>query len=97
GGRGGRGLVPAKRPALEDRMQRIDENEAARQIETACPAALAKAADQIVLGQAGQALANQPVDQVQSGRQLHTPLCRVIMPDERFCGTTPRTHRTMAM
>jgi len=39
-------------------MQRIDEDQAARQIEAACPAALAKAADQIVLGQTGQALAN---------------------------------------
>jgi hypothetical protein len=29
----GFGVVPAKSPALEDRMQRIDENEAARQIE----------------------------------------------------------------
>ncbi len=80
------GVVPAKSAPLEDRMQRIDEDEAARQIETACPAALAKAANQIVLGQAGQALANQPVDQVQSGHELHKPLCRVIMPDERLGG-----------
>ena len=78
------GVVPAKPAALENRMQRIDEEEAARQIDTPCPAALAKAANQIVLGQAGQTLANQPVDQVQSGHKLHKPLCRVIMPDERL-------------
>jgi hypothetical protein len=38
---------------------------------------------------AKQALANQPVDQLQSGRELHKPLCRVIMPDERVAGRWP--------
>src|SRR6266478_801157 len=55
------GVVPAKSAPLENRVQRIDEDEAARQVETAGPAALAEAADQIVLGRAGQALADQPV------------------------------------
>ena len=53
----GLGVVPAKAAALEDRVQRIDEDEAARQVEPAGPAALAEAAQQIVLGQAGQTLA----------------------------------------
>src|SRR3977135_2258994 len=62
------GVVPAKSAPLENRVQRIDEDEAARQIKTSCPAALAEAANQGVLRHAGPALADQPVHQVQSGR-----------------------------
>ena len=89
----GFGVVPAKSAALENRVQRIDEDEAARQVETACPAALAEAADQIGLGHAGQALAHQPVHQLQSGREFHEILCRGIMHDERLAGGWGRRGR----
>ena len=72
----GFGVVPAKAAALEDRVQRIDEDEPARQVETARPAALAETADQVVLRQAGEALGHEPVHQAQAGRQFH----EVIMP-----------------
>jgi hypothetical protein len=72
----GLGIVPAKSTALENRMQGIDENAGARQIEAARAAALAEAADQIVLRQPGQALADQPIHQLQTRREIH----RCIMP-----------------
>ena len=75
----GFGVVPAKSAALENRVQRVDEDEAARHIETAGPAALAEAAHQIVLGHAGQALAGQPVHQVEAGCDFHGD----IMPRDR--------------
>ena len=46
----GFGVVPAKSAALENRVQRIDEDQPARQIEAFGAAALAEAAHQIVLG-----------------------------------------------
>src|ERR1019366_1299822 len=52
----GFGIVPAESAPLEDRMQRVDENQAARQLEAGRPAALAKAADQVVFRQAGEPL-----------------------------------------
>ena len=67
----GLGVVPAKSAALENRVQRIDEDQPARQIEAFGAAALAEAAHQIVLGKAGQALADQPVHQLEAGRQVH--------------------------
>src|SRR5882724_5224611 len=79
----GLGVVPAKSAPLEDRMQGVDEDEAPRQIETFRPATLAEAADQIVLWQARETLADQPVHQAQAGREFHTILCRVIVCDER--------------
>ena len=63
--------VPAKAAALEDRVQRIDEDEAARQVQPAGPAALAEPAQQIVFRQAGQTLMDQPVHQAQAGREFH--------------------------
>jgi hypothetical protein len=42
-------------------------------------AALAETADQVVLGQAGEALVDQPVHQSQAGREFHPP----IMPRNR--------------
>src|SRR5258708_35683663 len=39
------GVVPAEPAALENRMQRIDGEEAARQIDTPCPRALPEAAE----------------------------------------------------
>src|ERR1700716_1521039 len=77
----GLGGIPAKAAALEDRVQRIDEDQPARQIEPACPAALAEAAQQVILGQTGQALADQPVHQAQAGREFHAVLCRAMMSD----------------
>ena len=65
------GVVPAKAAALEDRMQRVDEDDAARQIEPAGAAALAEAAQQVVFRQSGQTLADQPVHQMRSGRRIH--------------------------
>jgi hypothetical protein len=63
----GLGIVPAKSTPFENRMQGIDENAGAGNIEIADPATLAKAADDVVLGRADEALADQPVHQVQSG------------------------------
>ena len=80
----GFGIVPAKSTSLEHWMQRIDEDEAARQIETFRTATLAEATQQIVLGEAGQALANQPVHQVQTGCEVHKVLCRAITHGERL-------------
>ncbi len=65
------GIVPAKAAPLEDRVQRVDEDETARQVQPAGPAALAEAAQQIVFRQAGQALADQPVHQAQAGCEFH--------------------------
>src|SRR5260370_12206751 len=90
-------IVPAKSTPLEDRVQRIGEDDAARQVETSRPAALAEAANQIVLGQAGQALADQPVHQVQSRRQLHKILCRVIACDERMQDSAGWMRRRVAI
>ena len=60
-----------KRRALKPSRKPVDEDEAARHIETACPAALAEAAHEIILGRTGQALAGQPVHQIQAGRYFH--------------------------
>ena len=75
----GLGVVPAKAAALENRMQRVDEDDAARHLEALGAAALAEAADQIVFGQACEALADQPVHQAQTGRKFHA----AIMPRNR--------------
>jgi hypothetical protein len=48
-----------------------DKGDAARQIETAGAAALAKAADHLIFGRAGKALAGQPVHQVQPRLRVH--------------------------
>ena len=74
----GLGIGPAKSAPLEDRVQRIDEDEPARQVEALGAAALAKAAQQIVFGQAGETLADQPVHQTQARREFHA-----IMPRNR--------------
>src|ERR1700704_2398798 len=75
-------VVPAKAASLIDRMQRVDEDQAARQMQAAVAAALAEAADQVALGKAGETLTDQPVHQVQAGSKFHTPLCRAIAPGE---------------
>ena len=81
----GLGVVPANAAALEDRVQRIDEEEATRQIEPLGAAALAEAAQQVVFGQAGQTLADQPVHQLQAGSKFHGErLCRAIVTCERL-------------
>ena len=46
----GLGIVPTKSASLEDRMQGVDKDEAARQVEARGAAALAEAADQVVFG-----------------------------------------------
>src|ERR1700730_7436895 len=74
-------VVPAKPAAFIDRMQGIDEDEGARQVQPLVAAALAEAAAHFVLGQAGETLADQPVHQTKTGREFHTPLCRAIAPD----------------
>ena len=56
-------IVPAEAAALEDRMQRVDDDEPVGQLDALGAAALAKAAEQLVFGQAGEALADQPVHQ----------------------------------
>jgi hypothetical protein len=43
-------VVPAKAASLVDRVQRVDEDEAARQMQATVPAALAEAANQVGLG-----------------------------------------------
>jgi len=68
-----------RKPRPSKIVQRVDEGEAARQVETACPAALAEAAEQIVFRQSGQPLTDQPVHQAQAGREFH----QVIMPRYR--------------
>ncbi|XSC48647.1 hypothetical protein ACF1BQ_012155 [Bradyrhizobium sp. RDT10] len=60
-------------------MQRIDEDHTARHMKTFGAAALAEAADQVVLGQASETLADQPVRQAQTGCEFHT----AIMPRNR--------------
>jgi hypothetical protein len=72
-------VVPAKSAPLENRVQRIDEDQPARQLEALRAAALAEAANEIILRHAGQALAHQPVHQAQSRCQVHEILCRVMM------------------
>jgi len=64
-----RGVGPSEagqRAALEDLVICIDEDQAARQIEARCPAALLKSLEGASFSATGQALANQPL-QVQSG------------------------------
>ena len=75
----GLGVVPAKSAALEHRVQRVDEDEGARQLQAMGAAALAEAAKQIVFGQTCQALVDQPVHQAQAGREFHA----AIMPRNR--------------
>ena len=85
----GFGVVPAKSVSLEYRVQRIDQNEPARQLQPFGTATLAEAADQIVLWQTSETLADQPVHQAQTGREFHAVLCRAIMPDERMDRSFP--------
>jgi hypothetical protein len=59
----GLGIVPAKAAALENRMQRIDEDHPARHRDALGAAAFAKTADQVIFGQACETLADQPVHQ----------------------------------
>jgi len=47
-------------------------------------AAFAETTDQVIFGQACEALADQPVHQAQTGRKFHTLLCRAIGPDGRL-------------
>ena len=75
----GLGIVPAKAAAFENRVQRVDEDHSARYVKPLGAAALAETADQVVFGQACEALADQPVHQAQTGREFHTP----IMPRNR--------------
>src|SRR6185436_3165633 len=72
----GRRMIPLEAPALEDGMQRVDDDEGTRQVDTGGAAARTEAAQQVVFGKAGKALADQPVDQVEAKRKVHTPLCR---------------------
>ncbi|MEH2469456.1 fructose-specific component phosphotransferase system IIB-like protein [Nitrobacteraceae bacterium AZCC 2299] len=67
----GLGVVPAEAAALEDRVQRVDENEAARQLEPTVTTAFAEAADQVVFRQTGEPLADQPAHQFQSWCGVH--------------------------
>ena len=67
-------IVPAEATALENRVQRVDHDEPVRQRDFLGAAALAKAADQVTFGQAGQALADEPVHQAQAGYELHGPI-----------------------
>jgi hypothetical protein len=60
-------------------VQRVDEDHGARYVQAFGTAAFAEAADQIVLGQTSQSLADQPVHQAQAWREFHTP----IMPRNR--------------
>jgi hypothetical protein len=75
----GLGVGPAEAAALEHRVQRVDEDEPARQLDAPSAAALAETADQVVSGQTRQALADQPVHQAQAGREFHA----LIMPRNR--------------
>src|SRR4029079_144244 len=75
----GFGIGPAETAPLEHGMQRVDEDERARQLDAFGAAALAETADQVVSRQASQALADQPVHQAQAGREFH----RRIMPRNR--------------
>ena len=68
----GLGIVPTKPPSLKDRMQGIDANQAAREIEPLGAATFAEAPDQIVFRQTGKALADQPVHQAKARREFHT-------------------------
>src|SRR5256885_616895 len=70
----GLGVVPAKAAALENRVQRIDEDHPARHGQAFGAAALAEAADQVIFGQTCEALADQPVHQAQTGREFHTAI-----------------------
>ena len=80
----GLGVVPAKSAALENRVQRIDEDQAARQIEAFGAAALAEAAHEIVLGKpvrpwlTSQFISLRRGARSMSGPQLHTVACRII-------------------
>ena len=62
----GLGIVPAKPAAFENRVQRVDEDHPARYVKAFGAAAFAETADQVVLGQAREALADQPVHQAQT-------------------------------
>ena len=64
-------VVPAEAAALKTRVQRVDDDEAARNRHPLGAAALAEAAEQIVFGQTFQTLADQPVHQAQAGREFH--------------------------
>ena len=59
----GLGIVPAKAAALENRVQRVDEDHPARHRDALGAAAFAKTADQVIFGQACETLADQPVHQ----------------------------------
>ena len=72
-------IVPAKATSLVDRVQRIDEGHAARQMQAAVAAALAEAANQLGFGKTGETLGDQPVHQVETCGQFHEP----IMPRNR--------------
>jgi hypothetical protein len=64
-------VVPAEAAALEDRVQRVDDDETIGEIDAFGPAALAEAAQQVVFRQAGEALADQPVHQAHAGNEVH--------------------------
>ena len=67
-------VVPAEAAALEDRMQRVDDDEAVGQIDAFGAAALAEAPEQVVFRQASEALADQPVHQAHAGNDVHGPI-----------------------
>ena len=54
-------VAPAEALALEDGMQRVDENEAARQIDAGRPGAFAELAHKVGFRDAGEARTGQPV------------------------------------
>ncbi|UCF51982.1 MAG: hypothetical protein JSV48_22135, partial [Bradyrhizobium sp.] len=64
-------VAPAEAAPLIDRMQRVDDDEPARQFQALGTAALAEAAKQVDFGQAREALAGQPVHQRKARGQLH--------------------------
>ncbi len=76
-------VAPAEAAALIDRMQRVDDDQPAREFQPFGAAALAEAAEQFVFGQAGQPLAGQPVHQRKARGQLHAPLWRAFVTSER--------------
>src|SRR5262245_46681269 len=67
----GLNVVPTEAAAFENRVQRVDHDEPVGQRYTLGATALAKAADQLAFGQAGQALADQPIHQAKAWNDLH--------------------------
>src|ERR1700761_6761028 len=77
-------VVPAKAASLVDRMQRVDENLAARQIEPLGAAAFAETVQELGFRKSGQALAGQPVHQAKAGARFHRSLSPAIAASGRL-------------